>query len=170
MTTTGMHAEDCALAQRCARGDTSALAPLEARHFPVVRAALGRLGVPQSEIDEALQTLRLRVLVAPEQGVPAIATYDGRAKLTTWLSTVAIRLARKSERRRARTTEVSEVTALDDFVATTSPELAYFKAQYRDVVRRAVEETVAGLSVQERHVLRCWATGLTIDEIAAFYG
>jgi RNA polymerase sigma-70 factor (ECF subfamily) len=161
---------DRALARACAEGDASAYATLESGHFPAVRAALARVCVDAAEVEDALQALRLKILVAPVGGAPAIATYDGRAKLTTWLCTVAIRLARKNERHRLRSPLVEELTALDRLVAPSSPELAYFKAQYRDVVRRAVDETVAAMSTQDRHVLRCWATGLTIDEIAAFYG
>jgi RNA polymerase sigma-70 factor (ECF subfamily) len=161
---------DRAVARACAEGDPSAFALLEARYFPMVRAALVRVCAGTAEIDDVLQALRLKLFVAPVGGVPAIATYDGRAKLTTWLCTVAIRLARKSERTRHRSPLVDDLTALDGLVAPSSPELAYFKAQYRDVVRRAVDEAIAGLSTQERHVLRCWATGLTVDEIAAFYG
>jgi RNA polymerase sigma-70 factor (ECF subfamily) len=51
-----------------------------------------------------------------------------------------------------------------------SPELAYFRAQYRAIVDLAVREALSSLPTRERHLLRCWATGMSLDEVAAFYG
>jgi RNA polymerase sigma-70 factor (ECF subfamily) len=160
-------AADRELAQRCAQGDAEAIRALEAEHFALVRGALARLGLAPDAVDETLQVLRVRLFVAAEGGTPAIASYDGRAKLSTWLHTVAVRLARRAARRRAPVVDRDE--AIDSAIAPTSPELAYFRAQYRDFVDRAAREALGALSTRERHLLRCWATGMALDDIASFY-
>jgi RNA polymerase sigma-70 factor (ECF subfamily) len=160
-------AEDRDLARRCAAGDAEAIRALEAANFPLVRGALARLGLTPDAVDEAVQVLRVRLFVASEGAPPAITSYDGRAKLSTWLHTIAVRLARRTARRHAPIAGGEE--AIDAAITPLSPELAYFRAQYREIVDQAVREALSSLSTRERHLLRCWATGMTLDEIAAFY-
>lgn len=158
--------EERALARRCAAGDAEAIRALEAAYFPRVKSVLARLGLCAGEVDELLQVLRVRLFVA--DGVPpGIATYDGRAQLSTWLHTVAVRLARRALRGRGCFAGEEEI---DSAVTPASPELCYFRAQYRGIVDRAVREALSTLPIRERHILRCWATGMTLDEVASFYG
>src|SRR5262249_22575106 len=98
-------AADLYLACACGRGDAAAVAVVEARYFPAVRAIVrGRLGAP-TLADEAMQRVREHLFVGDR---PHILDYAGRGALAKWLAITAVRAGLRVIR------ETKRETALDD--------------------------------------------------------
>jgi RNA polymerase sigma-70 factor (ECF subfamily) len=98
---------------RCANGDGPACAELVARHGRLVGTIILRTVGRHEEVEDLTQETFLRVFrYLPE--------FEGRAKLSTWICTVAQRVAVDALRRRQRTLatlpedQASEVAADDD--------------------------------------------------------
>jgi RNA polymerase sigma-70 factor, ECF subfamily len=83
---------DLALADACLRQLPAALAAFEAAHGDALAAALVAANIDADARAEALQRLRLRLLVH-EDGAPRLAGYAGRGPLRTWLRVAALREA-----------------------------------------------------------------------------
>src|SRR5690606_39222617 len=81
------NAADFFLAFACGQSLPQALQLLEQQYLPRAREALLRRGMPHAQVDEVLQNLRERLLVARDGARPRIADYDGRGPLTAWLRT-----------------------------------------------------------------------------------
>jgi RNA polymerase sigma-70 factor, ECF subfamily len=168
----GLAWADLALADACLRGLPAALAAFEAGHGHELLAALAAAGVDAAARDEALQRLRLRLLVR-EDGEPRLASYAGRGPLRTWLRVAALRealmLARAS-RRRAAHEVVDEDALLEHAAVAEDPELMLLQGRCREALRVAFAGAVAGLDSRERTLLRlALRDRLSIDQIGALY-
>ncbi len=81
--------------RRCARGDAAACGELVARHGRMVGSIILRTLGRHEEVEDLVQETFLRVFrYLPE--------FEGRAKLSTWICTVAQRVAVDELRRRQR--------------------------------------------------------------------
>lgn len=81
---------------RCARGEAAACAELVARHGRMVGSIILRTLGRREDVEDLVQETFLRVFrYLPE--------FEGRAKLSTWICTVAQRVAVDELRRRQRT-------------------------------------------------------------------
>src|SRR5204863_8594646 len=84
----------------CGTGDGRAIAEVEARYFPDVDAALGKMGLSSDRIGEVQQGLR-RVLFVGDAvpggpgTAPRITEYRGTGDLRAWLRVTAMRAALK---------------------------------------------------------------------------
>ena len=84
---------DLVLAFALANGDEAALSIFEAEFVPQLESALVRAGISADLVDDALQVVRFRLLVATDNRKARISTYRGRSSLGRWLYVVAIREA-----------------------------------------------------------------------------
>ena len=157
------------LALACARGDTKALRELEARTFPGARAVLGRMGLSADEIAEVLQILRERLLVTSPGQAPGILAVAAHGDLPGVIRVAAARTA-LNLRRKDHRLDVGDDRLLRELCPDDNPELAALKAQHRGAFKAALEDALAGLTAQERNVLRMHLLhALSIDAIGGAY-
>jgi RNA polymerase sigma-70 factor (ECF subfamily) len=165
-----LHLADLYLACACADGDPAAIAAFDRTHQAMIDRAVAATGATRAERADVAQTVRQRLLVAPEAGEPRIASYSGRGALGAWVRVVATREAARLLRRERREVAADDAE-LDGVVATAAdPELDYLKRLYRDELKAAFRAAVDALSDRERMLLRQHVLdGLGIDRLAAFY-
>jgi RNA polymerase sigma-70 factor (ECF subfamily) len=182
----------------CGTGDGRAIAEVEARYFPDVDAALGKMGLSADRIGEVKQGLRRLLFVgdpdaqspgqtgtrgapgqtgtrgAPGQtgtrgAPPRITEYRGTGDLRAWLRVTAMRAALKLLRKENRETPTDDAL-LEARAQQDDPELAYMKAAYRASFKVAFQEALESLLPRERTLLKQQIVdGLGIDEIGALY-
>ncbi len=154
----------------CAAGDARAIASVEARTFPDVAAALGKMGLASDRIGEVKQVLRKVVFVGDGEGRgPRIAEYRGTGDLRAWLRVTAMRAALKAIRKDGRE-QPSDDAVLEARSSADDPELAYMKAAYRAAFREAFQEALESLHAKERLLLKQQIVdGLGVDELGALY-
>lgn len=163
--------EDLLAACACAAGDVAAIAAVEARTFPDVEAALGKMGLRADRIDEVKQGLRKLVFVGdgPEGLGPRITEYRGSGDLRAWLRVTAMRAALKAIRKDGRELPTDDAV-LEARSSADDPELAYMKAAYRAAFREAFQDALESLHAKERLLLKQQIVdGLGIDELGALY-
>lgn len=163
--------EDLWVACGCAAGDPSALEAIEARYFPDVDVALGKMGLARERMDEVKQGLRRLLFVGGEDRTPPrIAEYRGTGDLRAWLRVTAMRAALKLLRKESRETPAGDDAILEARAHEDDPELAYMKAAYRAAFRAAFQEALDSLHPKERTLLKQQIVdGLGIDELGALY-
>jgi RNA polymerase sigma-70 factor (ECF subfamily) len=157
-------ANEIYLACGCAAGMTAAIRCFEDRYFGCVPSVARRLGLSSSDADEIAQTLRQRLFVGVE-GETKVTDYAGRGQLAGLIQVAATRIGLNLKRARARIADepVSEVPV-------EANDSAYAKAEYREHVRRALEDTAAAMTPRDRTVLRMHLVErASIDDIAAVY-
>lgn len=168
---TEVHAADLDLARACARGDATALATLEERIIPQVRAALKRRDVDDTTADEALQVLRARFLVAEGTLPPRIMEYAGKGPLSAWLRMTALRLAwgLLNERKQSHLPDDGPLEALG--TAPDDVELQYLRERYGADFNAAFREALGALEPRARTLLRMHLVdGMGTARIAEAYG
>ncbi len=162
-------AEDLYLAQACALGAPAALEAFAAACDQAVVSGLRQMGLAPDAIDELVQHVRSKLLVA-DGGPPKIATYSGRAALRSWVRTVATRAAVDRLRRDQPTEPESDALERVPDVQP-DPELAHFRTKYHAEFKLAFEAALATLDVRQRNVLRHhFVDGLTVESIGTLYG
>jgi len=163
-----LHTDDLWLACACADGDAAALAAFEAHCGPTIERAIATAGIPTAERADLVQVVRQRLLVAPVDGPPRIATYSGRGSLVSWARVVATREAMRALPRTAR-----ELAAEDEELArvvapSDDPELGYLKRLYREELKQALAAAVDALDDRDRLLLRQHLIDrVGIDQLAA---
>lgn len=153
------------LACGCAAGITAAIQAFEQRYFGCIPSVTSRLGLPASDVDEIAQTLRQRLFVGVD-GEPKVTDYAGKGQLGGLVQVSATRIGLNLKRGRKR---IADKPIVDH--ATVQPnDAAYTKAEYREHVRRALEETAAAMPPRDRTILRMHLVeSASIDDIAAVY-
>jgi RNA polymerase sigma-70 factor, ECF subfamily len=160
---------DLWLACACMRGEPRALASLQKKHLVHLPAALRRLRLDPSDVDEVCQRVKEKLLVAGGTEPPRLAKYSGRGDLDSWLRITAIREALSMKR------GVKELPAGDDLLLDIpaqggDPELIYIRDRYKEEFRAAFGEAVEGLTSRQRNLLRHhFMDGLSIDDIGQMY-
>ncbi len=163
--------EELHLAWACAHGSAPALQRLERDYFARLAPTIARIDADRAFVDEVLQVVRERLLVAPPGGTPRIGTWEGAAPLASWLRAIAVRTALNTKRAASAGPPPDD----DDVLETLStsgpePELALLRARHRGEFREVFRETLATLTPRERTVLRLQAIdGLTLERIGALY-
>ena len=151
----------------CAQGDAEAMRALESDTLPQVVKAISRIDSNPEFVEEALQTLRARLLVAPRA---KIADYAARGPLVAWLSVAAARVALDAIRsRNARKLHHAD---LPDRLAQaeSSPLNDIVKSRYRDSFQRALKNAIHSLPPRERNLLRLQLVGrCSIDQLGRMY-
>lgn len=160
-------AADIYLAAACTDGDPSALTAFRDTLVPSLRAALGKLAMTATQIDETVQRVLVMVFVG-DGAAPQIESYSGRGTLRSWLRTIAVRTGRRLQGIESVPTADEELAELP--AAVGDPELELLRDRHRDQVREAFAAAFADLGERERNVLRQYhIDGLTIDQLAALY-
>ena len=166
----GDHHDDLVWARALATGDRDALARYEHELVPMIDAHLRRRGHAADEVAEIQQTLRARLLVGDGDG-PAVARYEGRGALRSWVLVVALRESVRQRQRAAREPALDDddLIALADHGDAIMP--AGEKERYCELFRVAFRAALAGLEPLDRNLLRMNVLdGLSIDGIAAVHG
>ena len=158
---------DLYLCGACALGQPEALRLFQRQSSSIAEAAIKRIDRRDDFVRDALQELWRKLLVGPEAKV---ISYSGRGPLQAWVRVAATRVA--LDRKRAgklcqpQNVELSECLATVDLDLEASLLRARFGRAFQDALRAAI----AGLSEQERNVLRLHAVGhCNIDEIGRAY-
>ncbi|MDB4942882.1 MAG: putative DNA-binding regulatory protein [Labilithrix sp.] len=147
------------------------LAAIEARYFPDIDAALGKMGLSKDRASEVKQGLRRTLFVGdPPAGIPPrIGEYKGSGDLRAWLRVTAMRAALKLLRKTGRETS-NDDAILEARTEADDPELSYMKAAYRAAFKTAFQEALESLEARERALLKQQLVdGLGIDELGALY-
>jgi RNA polymerase sigma-70 factor (ECF subfamily) len=156
------------LACACLAGDARALRALDGLLQGAPFAALRRLRLDGAAIDEVLQRLRERLLLAGDEA-PRLARYSGRGSLEGWLRTSAVRLA--SDMKAERRPESDPEALLFAVASGPSPESAAIRKDARAHAKAALGRALGALSSRQRALLRLSIVeGLSIDRIAPVYG
>jgi RNA polymerase sigma-70 factor (ECF subfamily) len=165
-----LHSEDIMWARALAEGRRDALERYERELVPLIDAKLRARGFASDTIADIQQTLRARLLVGDGDG-PAIARYEGRAALRSWILVSALREAVRVRDKASRepATDDDALIALADRVDASAP--ASDKQRYHEAFRLAFRAALASLAARDRVLLRMHVLdGLTIDQIAAVQG
>ena len=160
-------AADLYLCCACAEAQPEALRLFESEGSGVAKAAIARIDRSADFVDETLQEVWDRLLLGAGAKV---RLYSGRGPLMAWVRVAATRVA--LDRQRARNRFAGQHIELTDRLAAPSgsPEARLLKARYGEAFHAALRDAVAGLSQQERNVLRMHVAGhCSIDEIGRAY-
>jgi RNA polymerase sigma-70 factor (ECF subfamily) len=131
------------------------------QHADFVWRSLQRLGVRDSDLEDALQDVFLVVH-------RKLDTFDGSARLTTWLYGIALRVA-AAHRRRAhiRREEMTPDLESTQSAGADDPEAALLERESR----RRLESVLDSMSLEKRAVFVMFEIeGLTAVEIAEIVG
>ncbi|NBD08270.1 RNA polymerase subunit sigma-70 [Corallococcus silvisoli] len=165
-----LHAADLYLACACATGESAALRAFEQHLLRLVPSRLGR--VSPSMLDEVLQMLRERLLVASGGAPPKISSYGGRGPLLTWVVIIAARIAGELVGRDERHQLVADPPEeLARLLAPSNPEYALLREDARQLLVESLRKAVEVLPEQERTLLRLHHFhGFTMDRLTLLYG
>src|SRR6185312_2929732 len=149
------------------QGDRTAIQVLEEQVIGPARGSVRRLDALLEVVDDVMQELRARLLLPPE---PRILKYGGRGPLLAWVRVAATRIAIDNLRavRDVVGREATDPDALEqvDF----GPEVQLLRASYREAFQEAIAAAIAGLSPQDRSLLRRHLIDhMTLEEMAAPY-
>lgn len=163
-------AADVALALAAATGDEAAVRQVDALVREVAPAAIASMKLDAGRVDEVVQRVRERLLVAKEGEPPPLVRYAERGALRGLVAIVATRVAiettRRDRRERDRQGAAGELTDRDP-----SPELMLIKAEYRAAFREAYRGALERLDPHDKNLLRLHLVGgLTLAELATMYG
>ena len=159
--------EGLVFARACLAADGAALNVLDRELLPPVAAALLRRA-SADDVDEAMQVLRTRLLVATPPEAPKLAKYSGRGPLGAFLRIAASNVLSNLRPTVVPVSAEDELAALPD-AADVESRLSSGdqQRQFRAVFREAVQS----LTARERALLRLsLLDGLSIDEVAPMYG
>lgn len=167
-----LHCPDLYLACGCAVSDSAALAAFDDRILSQAVSVLQRMGLSAFQIDEVVQILRTKLLLADEHGRSPLMAYAGRGPLVGWVRTAARRTALSL--RRNMDEQIGGDggdRGLNRIPIPADAELEYLKNQYQAEFKRAVEDAIAALDTEQRRVLRLhYQDGLSIDRIHVLLG
>jgi RNA polymerase sigma-70 factor (ECF subfamily) len=151
------------LVAACLAGRPGAAVALERDYIAKVAPRLRKLCKSVDVADDALQTLREKLLLPP---APRLAQYENRGQLAAWLSIVAVRTAldaaRRAQQVAVRLTELDEELAL----RVLSPESQFATRQLDEALRRALAQALGRLPEHQRFALKMQlVAGWSIDQI-----
>jgi RNA polymerase sigma-70 factor (ECF subfamily) len=162
------HGGDAFLAWACAAGDTTAIGYLDRRFLQAARPAIGRIDARADFVDEVLQELRTKLLIAPN---PRIARYGGRGPLLTWVRVAASRTAIDVLRTMGSglPAESLETQALG--AADLGPEVRLLREMYRQSFQESLAAAFRALEPADRNLLRRhFIDKMTLEEMATPFG
>jgi len=137
------HMEDAELLQLSATGDAEAFGTWARRHSGFLLSLLRRFGLDATEAEDTAQQTLL-------QAYQAAGRYDaGRSSPRSWVSTIALNLARNHVRGRARFHVAREALAAEPRLRAVGQEDTIDEERRREQVRGAI----ASLPEEQRAVL-----------------
>lgn len=164
-----LHVEDLYLACAYGLGDPAAFDMLEHDYFSAVRAALLRLRIGTTEIEDRLSDLRRRLVEMHDIESPRRG-YSGRGGLKGWLVLCAVREAAARRQSSRRETPIEQ--AWSEIPGVVShPDTQVILQRYKAEFQSAFRDAIMQLSPRERNLLRyCYLDRLTGEQIAHLYG
>ena len=161
------HAPDLYLCCACAAGDREATVVLDTQALPKVRKSISRVESDQQFVEDALQSLRDKLLVGPHA---KIAAYSARGSLIAWLNVAAAHVALDAVRERTvqrlRQVDLPERLAQTDVNPLNDIVKSRYAADFQQALRNAVRE----LSSRDRNLLRLRLVGhCSIDQLGRMY-
>lgn len=165
-----LHAADLYLACACAEGDPRALRAFDQHVLQKVPPKLGAL--PHATVDEVLQVLRARLLLARGDTPPKVADYSGRGPLVAWVRITAARIAGELAHRDGRQELFDEPPeAFAQMLSTGDPEHELVRKDSRELLVDVLRKVLAAMPERERALLRLHHLhGFTMDRLSALYG
>jgi RNA polymerase sigma-70 factor (ECF subfamily) len=165
-------AERCAelfLAFACSRGDAEAVRTLEERYMPAVVRQLERRAPSPGLAQEALQSVREILYVAPPGRTAKIADYAGTGPLAGFLRIIASRVMLRSMQKEERFVPLGEQVAAR-VAEQHDAELAIAKRRYGAELQSALQESYRACSAEDRSLL-CYryVEGCSVDQLAAIH-
>ncbi|MCY1000075.1 transcriptional regulator [Myxococcus sp. MISCRS1] len=165
------HLPDVYLARAAADQLPSALSAFEASFMPEVNAAVARLKLPPSGLDEVRQLLRQRMLVGSQDAPARLAAYPGTGPLSGWVRAAALWLALDWQRQRGGHPQADDGDLSLLVAPGDDPELMYLKNTYRAEFSASFTAALGMLEARQRNFLRMkYLDGLSIDQLGALYG
>ncbi len=165
-----LHGSDLYLACACAEGNPQALRAFDQHILQKVPSRLGAL--PRATVDEVLQVLRARLLMARGEAPPKVADYSGRGPLLAWVRITAARIAGELASRDGRQELFDEPPeAFARMLSTGDPEHELVRKDSRELLVEVLRKVLASLPERERALLRLHHLhGFTMDKLASLYG
>lgn len=166
----GRHLGELRLAFAAAGGVPGAHAAFDAVLRPVVQRVHARVGRGSSYLD-ALQEVRVHVLVVPDGRRPRLLEYTGHGALSRWLHVVATRHLLNLLRPLSPELPFEDAFFAVQLAPNETAEAKLVKAKYGDPVRRALGRAMDTLPERARAIL--WfalVDGLASQRIGAVYG
>jgi RNA polymerase sigma-70 factor, ECF subfamily len=175
-----LHAKDLWLAFHAGRGLPQAVAALESSCFSDLPNILRARRAEPAEVDEVVQRLRDRLLVAEPGEQPKILTYGGRGELRAWVRVAAVRgwLNLKREQGQGATAFVNRASSLESTAdealaaeASSDLELELLKGKYKEIFRKAFLDTVTNLAPGARLLLKLhYLDRLSMEDVGKILG
>jgi len=167
-----LHTSDIFLVLACLDGQAEAIAAFERDVVATVRASVERAAEHPSDAEDALQSMREKLLVATSGSPPKLAQYTGLGALVAWVRVAAVREVLQGQRKTKRSSIVEDVDlVLDGSTGPRAFELGVLRDLHGDAFRKAVQEALRSLTAEQRTILRFHAKdGLTIDQLAPMLG
>ncbi len=163
-----IHGSDLFLAWGICEHEAGFAEELLARYHSDLVAALRKIGLSASEVEEAKQRLIEQVMVGANGNAPGVSNYAGRGPLGAWLRTAAVRTGLSLARARKTHEQPDGLELLP--TTDADPELRLLKDTYRSEFAAALQEALTGLGVRERNLLRQhYIDGLSSSELGALY-
>lgn len=162
---------DLWLAFHAGQGIGPAVAALDAACFSDLGSVLRARRAEPAQVDEVVQRLRHRLLVAEPGERTRILTYAGRGDLRAWVRVAAVRdwLNMKRETPRHEASVDPEDALVNE--ASSDLELELLKGKYRDLFRRVFLEAVDALAPSTRLLLKLhYLDRLSMDEVGKVLG
>jgi RNA polymerase sigma-70 factor (ECF subfamily) len=158
------------LACALARGDEAAVRVFERDYLGLAGLAIRRRFAGTGDPEDALQSLREKLLVGTADRPPLIVTYAGTGPLGAWLTIVADRHALRVLMSAGRSLPPFQDAVAVGLAMDRDPELAYLRSRYHEPFRRSLAAAVASLDPHQRTVLKLrLIDGLTPEQIADLY-
>jgi RNA polymerase sigma-70 factor, ECF subfamily len=158
---------DLYLATACRAGVPGAANSFELECVDAARRTLLKMQLSNDVIDDQLQQAREQLLVAD---VDKLASYQGRGRLASWVTTYVVRRAISHLRRNHRTTfddDQLSLTVDTDY----SPELTVLRQKCQGQFKAAFRAAVSGLEVKARNLLRMhYVDHVSLAAIAKLHG
>lgn len=165
-----LHGADLYLACACAQGEPRALRAFDQHILQRVPPRLGQLS--QTTVEDVLQELRQRLLLARGDIPPRIADYSGRGPLLAWVRIIAARIVGELAHQQGRQVLFDEPPeVLTRMLSSNDPERELLREDSRQALAEALRKALTVLPERERALLRLHHLhGLTMDRLAAMYG
>lgn len=163
-------AGDLAIAAMCEAQEPTAHAAFD-EILTEVDAAGAATRAPPDLVQDVKQILRVQLLIKKPDKPPGISGYKGKGPLRGWVRITATRELIRHLKKKKRETPMEP--SLEDALVGRSndPMLSQLKAEYRTEFATALEEAIAGLSAEDRTLLRqSIVEQLSIDAIGAAFG
>jgi RNA polymerase sigma-70 factor (ECF subfamily) len=163
------NARDLYIAAAIAGRGAAAFVAFEQAYLARTRSSLGRLGLRDSAVDDVLQIVREKLLVAPDADtLPKIAALAGDGQLEAVVRVVVVRTGHNYRRDQKLDRFDNEDELVIERIATEDASLAGKDARKR--LRDTLRQALAQLSDRDRTLLRLhFCHGMTIDELGGLY-